>query len=467
MYGNLTGVVWGMKSLSAPFERGCVIMTVFRDISFLWSMFHVVALFLMFFEPRYSWRTTLIAGFAGAGSLLVFNVLAMLWMGHSIIMKIAFFTCTIPTLVLFFVLSKYRDGRFCFLFCLSDTTCFWLLQITNFLDRLCGDTYLVMLISRLIVFPAVEIFFWKYLRRPYLALQSQLNSGWWLFAAIGATYYLLIMVTCVPVGAAMPDIVGLFRIILVMVLMPLTYMTILHSLWRQMQAYENKRQIEIQQKDYQAICQKMELDRIYRHDIRHHMVTVEGMLQQGNSQGAAHYIQELRGKLAQSARTVLCANSAVNAVLTAYISQAEDSGCLVKADIHVPEVLPYEEMDLCILLGNTLENALNACRKIVDGERNICIKVMLTDNNRLILAMNNSCPQPLQLDASGLPVASHLAEKHGLGLRSVQAVVDTYKGLLSGKWENGRYYLNAVLFPQKCSGTEQDVQKNSAEKVLL
>ena len=442
-----------------PLERGRFIVTIFRDISFLWSMLHVVGLFLLLFEPRYSWRTTFIAGFAGAGTLLVFNVLAMFWMGHSIIMHIAFFTCTIPTLLLFFGLSKYRDGRFFFLFCLSDTICFWLLQITNFLDRLAGDTYLVMLISRIIIFPAAELFFWKYLRRPYLALQSKLAGRWWLFTAIGATYYLLIMVTSVPVGTPMPDMVGLFRIILVMILMPLTYMTILHSLWRQMQAYESHRQIELQRRNYQAICQKIELDRIYRHDMRHHMVTVEGMLQQGNSQGAARYIQELSGKLTQRTQVVWSANSAINAVLTAYISQAEDSGCQVEADIHVPEVLPYEEIDLCIILANTLENAVNACRNMAEGQRDISIKMMLTENDRFILSINNCCSKPEQLDANGLPVTPYSAEKHGWGLRSVRVVADTYNGLLGGKWENGRYYLNIVLFPQKCSGTEQAAEK--------
>ena len=152
-------------------------MTILRDISFLWSMLHVVALFLLLFQPRYSWRTTLIAGFAGAGVLLVVNVLAMYWLGHGIIMSIVFFTCTIPSLVLFFVLSKYRDGRYFFLFCLTDTVCFWLLQATNFLDRLAGGTYLVLLVSRLILFPLVELIFWRYLRRPYLELQEKQSRG--------------------------------------------------------------------------------------------------------------------------------------------------------------------------------------------------------------------------------------------------------------------------------------------------
>ena len=91
-------------------------MTILRDISFLWSMLHIVALFLLFFEPRYSWRTTMLAGFAGASALLCVNVMAMYRLGHGIIMSIAFFSCTIPTMLLFFLLSKYRDGRFCLQF---------------------------------------------------------------------------------------------------------------------------------------------------------------------------------------------------------------------------------------------------------------------------------------------------------------------------------------------------------------
>lgn len=421
-------------------------MTILRDISFLWSMLHVIALFLLLFEPRYSWRTTLVAGFAGAGTLLIINVLAMFWLGHGIIMSIAFFTCTIPTMLLFFFLSRYRDGRYFFLFCLTDTCCFWLLQITNFLDRLTGDTYVVLLIGRLIVFPAAELLFWKYLRRPYLQLQSSLEQGWWLFAAIGAVYYLLIMVTSVPVDAPMPDGVGLVRIFLVMVLMPLTYLTVLRSLWRQIQVYENSRQMEFQRREYDALRQKMELGRIYRHDMRHHLLILDGMLQQGDSAGALQYTQELNGKLTHLIQTAWCANTAVNAVLTAYIPQAEDTGCHVEADVCIPAELPYGEMDLCVIVANALENAINACREIREGERKIELKLELTGNQRLSLSVNNSCPQPVTFDAGGLPAGPH-QEGHGLGLRSVQSITAKYGGLFRCRWEAERFFLQAILFP--------------------
>ena len=184
-------------------------MTVLRDISFLWSILHMVALFFILFEPRYSQRVTLLAGFLGTSALLIVNVGAMLWMGHGIIMSISFFTCTIPSLLIGLALSRYRDGRLFFLFCLTDTICFWLMQITNFLDRLAGGGYVVLLVTRLLVFPVVEIFFWRNFRQPYMELQRKLNSGtWWLFTAVGGTYYLLIMFTSVPVDTPMPGPAG-------------------------------------------------------------------------------------------------------------------------------------------------------------------------------------------------------------------------------------------------------------------
>ncbi len=423
-------------------------MLILRDISFLWSMLHTVVLFLILFEPRCTWRTALTVGFAGVGTLLVVNVLLMYHFGGGIVMSASFLTCTIPTLLIFFLLSKYRDGRFFFLFCLTDTMCFWVLQITNLLDRATGSTYAVMLLSRLASFPLVEWIFWKYLRRPYMELQNKLTRGWWMFAAIGGTYYLLMMATAIPVGAAMPNRMGMIRLFLVMLLMPLTYLTILNSLWRQMQIYEGACQLDIQRRDYRAIQQKMELGRMFRHDTRHHLLVLDGMLQQGDTASARQYIQSLRGKIASLSETNWCANHAVNAVLSGYIVQAEEAGCQMKVKIRIPRTLPYGELDLCIILANALENAVQACRDNGEGDRWINVQLEMTDTLRFTLSVENACPQPVLFDENGFPVPTGQAPgEHGLGLRSVRALIDRYGGLFRCRWEDGQFNLRAVLFP--------------------
>lgn len=421
-------------------------MTILRDISFLWSMFHVVIFLLLLFKPRCSWRTALILSFAGVGTLLCVNVLLMYWLGHGIIMSIAFFTCTLPSLLIFFLLSEYRDGRFFFLFCLSDTMSFWLMQLTNLLDRMAGETYVMLLISRLLLFPLAEYFLWRHFRRPFLELQRKLSKGWWLFAAMGGVYYLLIMFTAIPVDAPMPDAAGLGTICLVMILMPLTYITIFHALWRQMRIYENTRQMELQHRDYESIRQKMELGRIYRHDMRHHLAALDSMLQQEDSAGARQYVQALTGGLDDVSNSVSCANPAVNAVLSAYLTQAANAGCSVKTKLNLPEELPFNETDLCILLANPLENAIHACQNLPEEQRKINLGIELTDNQRLIISMENPCPQPVEFGSDGLPAGKH-QEDHGLGLQSVQAVADKYGGLFRCQWEDGAFLLRAVLIP--------------------
>lgn len=436
-------------------------MTLLRDISFLWSMFHVVAFLLLLFKPRCSWRTTLILSFAVVVTLLCTNVLLMYWLGHGIIMSAAFFTCTLPSLLMFFLLSEYRDGRFFFLFCLSDTMSFWLMQLTNLLDRMAGETYVVLLISRLLLFPLAEYFLWRYLRRPFLELQRKLSKGWWLFAAMGGVYYLLIMFTAIPVDAPMPDAAGLGTICLVMILMPLTYITIFNALWRQMRIYENTRQMELQHRDYESIRQKMELGRIYRHDMRHHLAALDSMLQQEDSAGARQYVQALTGGLDDVSNSVSCANPAVNAVLSAYLSQAANANCPVETKLNLPEELPFDDTDLCILLANPLENAIHACQKLPEDQRKIHLGIELTDNRRLIVSIANPCPQPVEFGPDGLPAVKH-QENHGLGLQSVRAVADKYGGLFRCQWEDGAFQLRAVLIPPAPDKKKPGVSRVSA-----
>ncbi len=409
-------------------------------------MLHVVFVFLLFFEPRFSWRTTVVLSFAGVGTLLCVNVLAMLWQGPGIIMSIAFFTCTLPSMALFFLLSEYRDGRFFFLFCLSDTVCFWLLQVTNLLDRLAGGGYVVLLISRLVLFPLAEYIIWRYIRQPYRGLQRELDRGWWLFTVVGLTYYLLIMATAAPVDAPLPDAAGMLRLGLVMLLMPMTYFAILLSLWQQMRNYENVRMMEVQRQDYDALRQKMEVGRIYRHDMRHHLAAAEGLIQQKDYEGALHYIRSLSGGLEELTEPARCANPAVNAVLTAYIVQAVNAGCTVETDLRVPEKMPFEETDLCVILANALENAVHACQKEAEGQRRISLKVELTENRRLLIAVENSCTEQVFFGPDGLPDVPK-REGHGLGLHSVKRVADKYGGIFRCQWDQGRFLLRAALIP--------------------
>lgn len=208
-----------------------------------------------------------------------------------------------------------------------------------------------------------------------------------------------------------------------------------------------QRQLELQRRDYDTICQKIEMGRVYRHDMRHHLAALDGLLQHSDTGGARRYIRDLNGKLADLVQTAWCSNPAVNAVLGSYLAQAGACGCRIDAGIHIPEVLEsFDVTDLCVILSNALENAIHACQALPEEDRWITLRMDLSGNQRLSIYVENPCPKPVPFGPDGLPALPKQAG-HGFGLRSIQTAVGRYGGLFSCEWERGKFLLRAVLFP--------------------
>ena len=123
-------------------------------------------------------------------------------------------------------------------------------------------------------------------------------------------------------------------------------------------------QMEIQRREYEDICKKMEMSRIYRHDMRHHLLVLEKLAEQSNVESVVQYISSLNGRLSETEKERYCENPTINAVLAASIGQAKEAHCSVTANVLLPSELPLDEMDVCVVLANAVENAVNACLKI-------------------------------------------------------------------------------------------------------
>ena len=118
---------------------------VLRDLSILWAMVHVIFLFVMLFRSRYTRRKTILFAVSGMGILMVLNLVVGWMFGLGFLGKIFFVTCSIPSFVFFYMISADKKFRFLFTFCLADTTCLWLMAVTNLLDYyLGGGNYILM-----------------------------------------------------------------------------------------------------------------------------------------------------------------------------------------------------------------------------------------------------------------------------------------------------------------------------------
>ncbi len=207
--------------------------------------------------------------------------------------------------------------------------------------------------------------------------------------------------------------------------------------------------IDIQRRGYERVVRKMETIREYRHDMRHHLAVIKGLADQGECDKITEYTSKLNKTLCEPQDLIYCKNPELNAVLSEYIGRAERAGCRVTRSFILPEALPFEESDVCLVLANAIENAINACSGLPEEKRYINISAKFEDGHRLIVLVENPCSDTLLFDENRLPVIDENDERsdeHGIGLRSVKRVTEKYNGFLRCMLKNGEFVFQAALF---------------------
>ena len=174
-------------------------MTAIREASTMYASLFSLILFLILFESRYPRKRALILTIGLMGPLMITNFILLAVLGPVVMSTLMLLTCSVPSLIFFWILAKHRDGRFFFTFCFADTIMLEIIDLTSILDFFLGNTYIFMAVARLILCPAVAIVFWKWIRPTYRNLQNSVTTGWYNFAAISLMFYVMM-----SMGIAIP-----------------------------------------------------------------------------------------------------------------------------------------------------------------------------------------------------------------------------------------------------------------------
>lgn len=421
-------------------------MTVFRDISVLWSLFHILILFMLLYRSRYEKRKTFFLTGIIMGPLILLNVAGVIFLGTEIMGKVFILTCTLPSLLFFWFISKDKKGRFFFTFCLTDTVALWILILTNVLEfYLGGERYILLFISRLVLFPLVEWWAVRYLREPYLELQESVAEGWGIFSGMMALYYILLAVkTFFPVNIVeRPQELPAFVLILALMLM--TYATIFSALYRQLLLYrkqQSERVLSQQKHLLEAQLENQQRIRKMKHNMKGHTVTLAGLLTAGKMKEAQEYLKGVDTEMSALSGQ-FCANPYVNAVLNQYSGKLEELGAEYSMNIQVgDEELPY--MELCQILSNGLENACDALKGLAAEERVVSVQ-MKHNRNYLLIRIRNRCRDDLYVEKGTVPATDKEGLDHGFGLVTVKEAAQRLDGEMFCYTESGNFVLDVMV----------------------
>jgi len=180
---------------------------------------------------------------------------------------------------------------------------------------------------------------------------------------------------------------------------------------------------------YQEMIALFEKLRIMRHDFKYHQNVLLDFMHKGETDKAIEYIKGHQAEAARHELTYFCDNQVINALLIWYAGQYEKSQIEYSFKVAVPEKLPISDYDMCIVIGNLLENALEASLKLPDN-RKINLDILLHNEQLLLKIGNNFTDTRKTIMDKTANVFANTPDNRGLGLRSVQAIADRYKGKL-------------------------------------
>ncbi len=192
----------------------------------------------------------------------------------------------------------------------------------------------------------------------------------------------------------------------------------------------------MQEQYYEQLRTEQEETRAMFHDINKYMQAMRTLAAEANAAEVNHMMDETQ-ELFQSLTTVVdVGNSVVSSILNEYREIAEDADIPFNFDVSVPQSLGITAVDLYVLLGNTLDNAIEACCSLPREQRYIHLQ-MRTHGDMLYYHLENPYSPDYPKKSKG--------KNHGYGLKNIQKCVDKYHGHLSTTQKNNIFTLSLRL----------------------
>lgn len=183
----------------------------------------------------------------------------------------------------------------------------------------------------------------------------------------------------------------------------------------------------------------------WRHDYRNHIQTMKTFAASGDLEAIRLYLDRLDADLSTIDTVVKTGNKMTDAILNSKISLARSKGVPVVIDAHISIALTTPELDLCIIIGNLFDNAIEANLPVPEEERMIRV-YMEIKGTQLYMSFTNITASRKQRKDNGHFFTSK-GEGHGFGLVRIDNIVERHSGYISRNSEDGAF-TTEILLPQ-------------------
>ncbi len=307
-----------------------------------------------------------------------------------------------------------------------------------------------LLISK---FSAMIMFslFYYYKKNKETKVLQELNYKWYLafliypfvtLIAIIQNYYLILEVQ---------TITSLNRFLIISILLALSNLIIFRILNEmqhlqavKLQAEFTEQQLNSQEKHYAELVEKNSAIKKQVHDTKNFLLILQSYIQQNKRQQALDQLQSMlntvSGDLIEYTENIV-----LDTVLSAKIQEASRQQINIIPAVALYGTLAIKTVDLALLLGNALDNAIEATVKVSEPERKKIWLTMKLQENILHIVIKNPVKENVPIHNQSIPTSKQNNELHGLGITNMKTIVDKYRGTFAIRCSEQQFILNIVL----------------------
>lgn len=187
----------------------------------------------------------------------------------------------------------------------------------------------------------------------------------------------------------------------------------------------------------------------FRHDFNNHMICLENLLETGHEKQAAEYLHAVNKSVNDGACGITTGNIYADALLREKSGLAAAEGIEMEIDMILPGENHLPPLDLCIILGNALDNALEACRDMKNNTRKPRIRVLsYIRRSCLMIEIHNTVSPGIRPGTKSLDLLKTTKDDkkgHGIGLSNIQAAAERCRGTLELSVSEGEFHFCIMM----------------------
>ena len=355
----------------------------------------------------------------------------------------------IPSFIVFYLISNCKGDKVLFVFLTVFVLSVPPVVLGNLISSLFSFNDTISSAIIMILYLPMWFIIYKYLRPLFLYMIKSTNKGWLEFSILPLSYYALIFFVLIFNSNNDKEIYKLIIILIGLVMTLGSYVIILRFFKQtnEQLILENnhnllRTQISASQAHVAALKESQEKTFIYRHDMRHHLSLINSYLVENNKDAARKYISEIENLIENSIVKNYCSNYSVNLILSSYLEKAKQNNITIETEMNLPEIETIDNMDLCIVFANAIENAINACMLIPYPDPRTLKIISKIRNGQLFIEISNTYIKPVIFE-DDIPV--NMKAGHGIGTKSIVAIMEKYHGIYFFKAEKNLFTLRIVI----------------------